>query len=367
MDVLLSTYNEPVRKHETFKPVSVITTPAGETVLDFGQNLVGWVEVKATGNPGDTIRIRHAEVLDKKGNFYTENLRIAKATATYILDGRERVFEPHFTFFGFRYIKVEGYRDAIKPENFTAVALYSDMKPTGKFSSSNALLNQLQHNIQWGQRGNFLDVPTDCPQRQDERLGWTGDAQAAFSRTATFNFGVNNFFAKWLHDVAADQQPNGLVPSVIPNVLGPNSGGSTGWADVSTIIPWNMYLAYGDKRILDDQYASMKAWVEYMRGQSKNDLWQSGYHYGDWLFYRPSDDNDGRSAVTDKYLIAQCFYAHSTQLLINAAEVTGHKEDVETYTSLLQKDKNRFSERIPDAQRPAGIGYTNGVCAGPLL
>jgi alpha-L-rhamnosidase len=198
----------------------------------------------------------------------------------------------------------------------------------------------LQHNIQWGQKGNFLDVPTDCPQR-DERLGWTGDAQV-FSRTASFNMGVNNFFDKWMKDVAADQLPNGSVPFVIPNVLGPNAGGSAGWADVATIIPWNIYLAYGDKNILEQQYSSMKAWVEYMHNKSVNDLWNTGFHFGDWLFYRPTDDNDGRAAVTDKYLIAQCFYAHSTQLLINAARVLGKTEDVESYSTLLQKIKDAF-------------------------
>ena len=340
-DVLIATCNEPVKKHETFKPVKVLTTPNGKTVLDFGQNLVGWVTVKAKGNSGDSIVIRHAEVLDKQGNFYTENLRAAKATATYILDGKEeKLLEPHFTFFGFRYIMVEGYPGEIKPENFTAVALYSSMPATGSFTCSNPLLNQLQHNIQWGQRGNFLDVPTDCPQR-DERLGWTGDAQA-FSRTASFNFGVNNFFAKWLRDVAADQRADGLVPHVIPNVLGPNDGASTGWADVSTILPWNMYLAYGDKRILDSQYKSMKAWVNYMQTNSKNDLWQTGFHFGDWLFYRPFDDNDGKAAVTDKYLIAQCFYAHSTDLLIKTATLLGNTEDAATYKALLEKIKAAF-------------------------
>jgi alpha-L-rhamnosidase len=340
-NILTATYNEPVKKQETFKPIKVLTTPNGKTVLDFGQNLVGWVMVKAKGNSGDSIVIKHAEVLDKYGNFYTDNLRAAKATATYILDGKgEKILEPQFTFFGFRYIQVEGFPGEIKPENFTAVALYSDMAPTGNFSCSHPLLNQLQHNIQWGQRGNFLDVPTDCPQR-DERLGWTGDAQA-FSRTAAFNFGVNNFFAKWLRDVEADQAANGLIPSVIPNVLGANSGGSTGWADVATILPWNMYLAYGDKRILENQYKSMKAWVGYMQAQSKNDLWQTGFHYGDWLFFRPFDDNDGRAAVTDKYLIAQCFYAHSTQLLINTAKLLAHNEDAATYQALLEKIKAAF-------------------------
>ena len=339
-DVLIATYNEPVKKQETFKPVKIFTTPKGEKVIDFGQNLVGWVIVKANGKAGDKITIRHAEVLDKHGNFYIENLRVANATATYYLSGKgEDVFEPHFTFYGFRYIKIDGVDD-IRPDNFTAVALYSDMKLTGSFTSSHPLLNQLQHNIQWGQRGNFLDVPTDCPQR-DERLGWTGDAQA-FSRTAAFNFGVNNFFAKWLRDVEADQLPNGSVPFVIPNVLGAGAAGSTGWADAATIIPWNMYLAYGDKKILETQYNSMSAWVGFMEKASKDHLWNTGFHFGDWLFYRPFDDNDGRSAVTDKYLIAQCFFAHSVQIMINTAKVLGKNDDVAKYTSLLQKIKEAF-------------------------
>src|SRR5688572_19703244 len=329
---LVATCNEPVKKQETFKPVKIFKTPKGEQIIDFGQNLVGWVMVKAKGKQGDKITIQHAEVLDKMGNFYIENLRAAKATAQYILNGEEKIFEPHFTFFGFRYIKVEGFPGELDPENFTAVALYSAMKPNGTFTSSNPLINQLQHNIQWGQRGNFLDVPTDCPQR-DERLGWTGDAQA-FSRTAAFNFGVNNFFAKWMKDVAADQI-NGNVPFVVPNVLGEGSGGSAGWADVATIIPWNMYLAYGDKSILEDQYESMKAWIGFMERNSTSFLWNKGFHFGDWLFYRPFDDNDGTSAVTDKYLIAQCFFAHSTDLVIKTARVLGKTDDVSKYTALL--------------------------------
>jgi alpha-L-rhamnosidase len=339
--ILVATQNEPVKKHETFKPVNIFTTPKGEQVIDFGQNLVGFVELKVKGSAGNTITISHAEVLDKSGNFYTENLRAAKEQDVYILKGGgAEYFEPHFTFQGFRYIKVEGFPGKLLPENFTAVALYSDMQPTGNFSCSNPLINQLQHNIQWGQKGNFLDVPTDCPQR-DERLGWTGDAQV-FSRTATFNMNVNNFFAKWLKDVAADQFANGSVPFVIPNVLGPGAGGSTGWADVSTVIPWNVYLAYGDKKVLEDQYTSMKRWVGYMTDSAKDNLWSTGFHFGDWLFYRPEDDNDGRSAVTDKYLIAQCFYAYSTQLVINAAKVLHKEDDVASYTALLEKIKEAF-------------------------
>lgn len=360
---LITTVNEPIRKHEQFKPVKIFTTPAGEKVMDFGQNLVGWVQVRLKGRSGDSIVLQHAEVLDKNGNFYTANLRHAKQKNTYVFKGNgTELFEPHFTFQGFRYVKITGFTGEIAPDNFTAFALYSDMPATGSFSCSNPLINQLQHNIQWGQRGNFLDVPTDCPQR-DERLGWTGDAQA-FSRTAAFNFQVNNFFAKWLKDVAADQRADGSVPFVVPNVLGPNDMGSAGWADVATIVPWNMYLAYDDKRLLEEQYPSMRSWVEYMHGKSVNDLWNTGFHFGDWLFYHPDDDLDGRAAITDKYLIAQCFYAHSTQLLINAAQVLGKTADVTTYTELLQRIKTAFlKEYVTPSGRLVSSSQTAYVLA----
>lgn len=339
--ILIATYNEPVKKHETFKPVKIFKTPSGEEVIDFGQNLVGFVRVRVKGKPGDKVVLHHAEVLDKAGNFYTENLRGANQKNTYLLKGEgEEIFEPHFTFQGFRYVKVDSFPGGLKPENFTAVALYSDMKPTGIFSTSDTLLNQLQHNIQWGQKGNFLDIPTDCPQR-DERLGWTGDAQV-FARTAAFNMGVDNFFDKWLKDLTADQLSNGSVPHVVPNVLHANSNGSAGWADAATIIPWNMYLAYGNKRILEQQYPSMKAWVGYIEQKSQNYLWNTGTHFGDWLSYTPANDRFGLAAITDKHLIAQCFFAHSTQLMINAAEVLGKTEDILKYNKLLQNVKNAF-------------------------
>jgi len=339
-DILVATWNEPVRKKETFAPVKIFKTPSGDQVIDFGQNLVGWVQMKVTGKSGTKVVLSHAEVLDKNGNFYIENLRQAKAQDIFYLKGEgTEVFEPHFTWHGFRYLKIEGYPGELRPENFSAVAIYSDMEPTGSFNSSNELINKLQHNIQWGQKGNFLDVPTDCPQR-DERLGWTGDAQV-FSRTAAFNMNVNSFFAKWLKDVEADQV-EGKVPFVVPNVLGTGAVNSTGWADVATIVPWNMYLVYGDKKLLEQQYGSMKAYVESIRKIARNDLWNTGFHFGDWLFYHPDDDNDGRAAVTDKYLIAQCFYAHSTQLLINAAKVLGKSEDEAFYTLLLNKIKDAF-------------------------
>jgi alpha-L-rhamnosidase len=340
-DDLIASYSPPIRKHETFHPLKIFKTPKGETVVDFGQNLVGWVQLKVKGNAGDSVVLKHAEVLDSQGNFYTDNLRSAKQEVKYILKGgNEEVFEPHFTYFGFRYVLVEGYPGELTGESLTAIALYSDLQQTGTFSCSNTLINQLYHNIQWGQKGNFLDIPTDCPQR-DERLGWTGDAQV-FSRTGALNMNVCTFFTKWLKDLAADQHADGSVPYVIPNCLDTSSAASAGWSDASTIIPWNMYLAYGDKRILEQQYSSMKAWVGYVEGKCRKYLWNSGFHFGDWLFYRPDDDNDGRSAVTDKYLIAQAFFAHSTRLLLQTAQVLGKQEDVKRYSDLLEHVTSAF-------------------------
>ncbi|PWS26470.1 alpha-L-rhamnosidase [Pedobacter yonginense] len=352
-----------VSKHEEFKALKIFKTPAGETVVDFGQNLVGWVMVKAKGASGTKITISHAEVLDKAGNFYTTNLRSAKQQNTYIVNGgAPQIFEPHFTFQGFRYVKIQGFPGTLKLEDLTAVAVYSDMNTTGTFATSNTLLNQLQHNIQWGQKGNFVDVPTDCPQR-DERLGWTGDAQA-FASTAAYNMDVSGFFTKWLKDVSADQLPNGSVPYVVPNVLNERDAGSAGWGDVATIIPWDLYVAYGDKGILEAQYPSMKKWVDYISSVSQNNLWNSGSHFGDWLFYRPNDDNDGRAAVTDKYMIAQTFYAHSTQMLLNAAKVLNKTEDVEKYSALLKKIKKAYvSENMTENGKLASNTQTAYVLA----
>lgn len=342
-DGLVGMNAPPVKKQERFKVKNITRTPQGDLIVDFGQNLVGWVELKAKGAQGTKITLSHAEVLDKAGNFYTTNLRTAKQQNIYLLDDNtEQIFSPHFSFQGFRYLKVEGYPGELTPEDLTAVALYSDMPQTGTFETSNPLLNQLQHNIVWGQKGNFVDVPTDCPQR-DERLGWTGDAQAFFN-TAAFNMDVSGFFVKWLLDVRADQHASGSIPFVIPDVLTSNDAGAAGWGDVATIVPWGMYYVYGDTCILENQYSSMQAWVDFITAKSPQHLWNNGFHFGDWLFYRPDDDNDGRAAVTDKYLIAQCFYAHSTQLLINAANVLGKTEDEKRYKDQLERIKQAFQQ-----------------------
>lgn len=361
-DHLIAMYGPPVTKHEKFTPIQVLTTPEGDRVVDFGQNLVGWVQFRLKGKAGDTLRLFHGEVLDQKGNFYNKNLRTAKQEITYVFkDGDAETYEPHFTFQGFRYVKIQGYTGPIDSTNFVAYALYSDMGQTGNFSTSNELVNQLQHNIQWGQKGNFIDIPTDCPQR-DERMGWTGDAQA-FCSTATFNMNVASFFTKWLKDLSADQLKNGAVPYVIPNVLDSTYVAASGWSDVATIAPWTIYLAYGDKQILQQQYASMQSWVSYIQSHSRNNLWDTGNHFGDWLFYSGTDYEDG-AALTDKNLIAQAFYAYSTQLLINAAKVLGRDEDVRIYTLLLNSIKKAFqTEYVTPSGRMISGTQTSYVLA----
>lgn len=342
--VLIATETVPVRKIEEITPIKIWRTPQGTLVADFGQNLVGWIKLKVEGKAGETVSIRHAEVLDKEGEFYTENLRAAKAMLEYTLkgDGLE-VYEPSFTFMGFRYIAVEGFPGELKPENITAVVIHSDMEPTGTFECSNPLINQLQHNIVWGQKGNFLDVPTDCPQR-DERLGWTGDAQA-FCRTAAFNMDVSAFFTKWLKDLSADQTEEGAVPFVIPNALRQTST-SAGWGDVATIAPWTMYLVYGDKELLETQYPSMKAYVDYIRKTAGDTyLWKGGSVFGDWLYYKPKmTSHTEPDGYTDPDMIATMFFAYSSQLVSKAAEVLGKQSDATFYANLYEKIKSVFQE-----------------------
>ncbi|HEY6329155.1 MAG TPA: glycoside hydrolase family 78 protein [Blastocatellia bacterium] len=341
---LIATEGPPVRRIQELKPVKIFKTPGGDIVADTGQNMVGWVRLRVQGPAGATVTLRHAEVLDKQGNFYTENLRGARATVRYTLKGGgPEVFEPHFTFQGFRYVAIDGYPGEVTPESLTGIVIHSDMEPTSEFETSKPLVNQLQHNIIWGQKGNFLDVPTDCPQR-DERLGWTGDAQV-FSSTAAFNMDVAAFFTKWLKDLAADQYPTGSVPFVIPDILGGKgavAGGSAAWADSSVIIPWNMYRAYGDKGILEQQYPSMKAWVEYMRKRAGDEyVWKNDFHFGDWLAFS-STAADYPGATTGKDLIATAFFAHSTDLLQRIATVLGKQEDAAEFANLLTKIKAAF-------------------------
>lgn len=339
-EILIAPQGVPVKAVEEIKPIQLITTPKGEMVFDLGQNMVGWVRLKVEGEKGDRISLKFAEVLDKEGNFYTANLRSAKCTDTYILkgDGKE-IYEPKFTFHGFRYVMLEGSKKAPALDDITGVVICSDMKKTGDFSCSDKLINQLQSNIQWGQKGNFLDVPTDCPQR-DERLGWTGDAQV-FAPTAAFNFNVAAFYTKWMKDLTADQSPNGKVPHVIPDVL-KGSGGSTAWADAAIIVPWTTYLAYGDKRILEEQYSSMKAWVGFMQEKAgENHLWTGGDHFGDWLAFA-TQRSDYPGATTEKDLIATAYYSYSSGLLAKIAKIIGKETDAHKYAKLSVDIKKAF-------------------------
>jgi alpha-L-rhamnosidase len=334
-----------VKAIEELKVMKVLKTPAGDTVLDMGQNMVGWVKFRVAAPAGTTITLRHAEVLDSKGNFYTQNLRTAKQAIRYTAKGQGvETYEPHFTFQGFRYVAVSGWPGEVKPEDFTGVVVHSAMGRTGTFESSSPLLNQLEHNIIWGQKGNFVDVPTDCPQR-DERLGWTGDAQV-FAPTASFNFDTAGFYTKWLKDMALDQQDDGAVPFVIPNVLTHDTrkgaSASAGWADVAVVLPWTVYQAFGDKRILEEQYPSMKAWVEWMRRQAgPSYIWSKGFSFGDWLAFATTNA-DYPGATTDKDLIQTAYFAHSTALLAKTADALGKKEDAAEYSELGEKIKAAF-------------------------
>ena len=272
--------------------LEIIRTPKGETVLDFGQNMAGRIAVTASGKAGDVIELHCFEVLDSQGNVYLDNLRAAKATMKYIFSKEGTVtWHPRFTYMGFRYALVVSCPGELKKENFTAYTLHSEMRATGRIVCSNPLLNQLHHNYLWGMKGNFLDVPTDCPQR-DERLGWTGDAQI-FCRTASYLANTYTFFRKWLRDVEADQTPEGGVPHVVPNIeegrtdgnwllsQGPHSAAA--WADVAVIMPWTMYLMFGDKEILRRQYGSMKGWITFMKEHSQDYIWNYKLQFGDWV------------------------------------------------------------------------------------
>lgn len=346
---LIAPVGPPVRRIEERRPVRIFRTPEGDTVADFGQNLVGWVRLEVTGPAGTTVRLRHAEALDSNGNFYTRNLRSAKQEVRYTLAGRGReVFEPHFTFQGFRYVAIAGFPGKLTPPALTAVVIHSDMARNGEFSSSNQAVNQLYRNITWGQRGNFLDVPTDCPQR-DERMGWTGDAEV-FSATAALNMDVSGFFRKWLGDLSVDQDKDGRVPYVIPDAVHPPGSkpetGAAGWGDAATVIPWNLYEAYADVGVLDAQYDSMRRWVEYERKRSGDDfIWDGDFQFGDWLdFFGAANRTNFGSTSSD--LVATAYFAHSTDILRHAAEVLGKHDDVARYAELFERIKGAFQARF---------------------
>ncbi len=343
--MLIPQENVPTVIVRELKPERVLRSPTGETILDFGQNLTGWVSYSVTGEAGTLVELTHAEELDAFGNLYVDNLRSAKQKTSYICrgTGNER-YETRFSFQGFRYVKVSGYPGDLLPESFTAHVVSSDLEETGTFECSDPLVNRLQSNIVWGQRGNFLDVPTDCPQR-DERLGYTGDAQV-FVRTAAHNMNVAVFFAKWLRDLKADQLPNGGVPHTIPDTLpGWEMHSASGWGDAAVICPWTIYSCYGDSRVLEEQYDSMKAWVEFLRESGEQEfLRNEGFQYGDWLALdAPAGSYAG---ATPKDLIATAFYAYSVSLLAKSARALGKEGDVALYEELFANVRDSFNREF---------------------
>ena len=329
----------PVCINEEIKPVALIHTPAGETVLDMGQNLTGWLRFKTSAPAGTRIHLQFGEVL-QGGNFFRDNLRTAKAEYIYIADGTDAVVEPYFTFFGFRYVKISGWVGDLNLEDFTGCVLYSRMEIIGEIKTANEKVNQLFKNVMWGQKGNFLDIPTDCPQR-DERLGWTGDTQV-FSGTACFNMDVSAFLSKYVYDLAKEQsKTGGMVPHIVP-MANLSRGGSSAWGDAATIVPWNLYEFYGDIAILEAQFESMRAWVDYIReideASGGKRLWTEGSHFGDWLAL-DAPDPVSRKGGTPEDFIASAFYCFSARLVARAAAVLGKDELADTYGRLSAEVK----------------------------
>ncbi|MBE5966524.1 MAG: alfa-L-rhamnosidase RamA [Lachnospiraceae bacterium] len=341
----------PVRIMEELKPVKVIHTPKKETVLDMGQNMVGWVRFQIHAPKDSVIFLQYGEEL-QEGCFYRENLRSAKAEFKFISDGTPQEVQPHFTFYGFRYIKVEGWHGEVNAEDFTGCVVYSALELRGNIETSNPMVNRLVQNALWGQKGNFLDVPTDCPQR-DERMGWTGDAQV-FSGTACFNMDCDAFYHKFLYDLAKEQSRigTGIVPHVVPTFgmsHGGNdtlSGGSSAWSEAATVIPWNLFLHYGDKTILTQQFDSMKAYVDYIRKQDDGKrLWNTGFHFGDWLALDGAGEYDPFGG-TPTDLIATAYYAYSSELVAKAARILGKEKEAKEYHQLSMEIKEAFCEEF---------------------
>ncbi len=340
-----------VGKMEHLQAREVLMTPKGETVIDFGQNLSGRVHFKVQAEEGSEIVLKCFETLDADGNVYTANLRSARQEIRYICRGGGREeYHPLFTFMGFRYVQVLKWPGEVKREDFSAYALYSRMEQTGTFRCSHPLVNRLQQNILWGLKGNFLDIPTDCPQR-DERVGWTGDAQI-FCRTACYLMNAYTFFRKWLKDVAADQTPEGGVPHVVPDIISGKEEGdwllsqgthsAAAWADVAVINPWTLYLIYGDRTILEEQYDSMKKWIGFMEAHSVDYIWNYKLQFGDWVAL---DAEEGSYfGATPNDLTCTAYFAYSTGLFAKIADILGKPEDAAYYGALYEKILEKFRD-----------------------
>lgn len=330
----------PVRCVESLAVREVITSRSGKTILDFGQNLVGRLRIRVTGSAGDVITLRHAEVLEH-GELATGPLRAAKATDTYTLAGDgEQTWAPRFTFHGFRYAEITGWPGDLDPTAVTAEVLHSDMERTGWFAASDPLVDRLHQNVVWGMRGNFVDVPTDCPQR-DERLGWTGDLQV-FAPTAEYLFDSAGFLTSWLKDLAAEQQRHGGTTMVVPAITTGYQGPMAGWADAATVVPWTLYRAYGDLEVLRTQFGSMAAWVDEVAAAAGEDrVWSAGFQFGDWL---DPTAPAGRPEAAQTYseIVATAYFARSARIVADAAAVLGRHEEAARYGGLADEVSSAF-------------------------
>lgn len=336
---------------EEIKPKTIFKTPEGDTVIDFGQNFSGWIKIKAKGNVGDKIELNCFEVLDKESNVYTENLLTAKQTTIYKFAKNHSIeYIPHFTFFGFRYAKIAHFPKNPTIENFTGYVLHTKMEHTGEIITSNKMLNKLNHNILWGLKSNFVDIPTDCPQR-DERLGWTGDAQI-FAPSANFLMNSFQFYSKWLKDLLLDQTKEGGVPHIVPDILTQNSNehsllkkgtdSAAAWADAAVIIPWILYKTYGTKNILIQQYSSMKNWIDFMKNHSKDYIWSYKLQFGDWVAL--DGEKGSHFGATPTNLICAAYCAYSTEIFIKTAKILNKIDDVEKYTELYKNVVEKYQK-----------------------
>jgi alpha-L-rhamnosidase len=335
--------DQPVRQTGELHPKTVKETVPGRWTYDFGQNMVGVLRLAVSAPAGTKVTLRHAEMLNPDGSIYVTNLRGAPSIDTYICKGEgKETWQPRFTFHGFRYVEISGLPQPPSLDTITGIVLGTDFPHTGQFSCSNPDINQLQSNIQWGMRGNYLSVPTDCPQR-DERMGWMGDAEA-FIRTATYNGDVAAFFTKWLVDVDDAQKPDGAYTDVSPSPSG-NGGGNGGvpaWADAGVICPWTIYLMYGDKRILEQHLPNMKRWVDWCQSHSTGLIrdHDRGPDYGDWLW---------QGEDTSKELIGTAYFAYSTSLLAKSYTAVGDTANADKYQQLFEQIKAAFNQRYVEA------------------
>ncbi|WP_324012472.1 family 78 glycoside hydrolase catalytic domain [Microbacterium sp. JZ37] len=330
----------PVRVVERIPVQRVLTSPSGATILDFGQNLVGRLRLTVEGEAGTRVTLRHAEVLEG-GELAVAPLRGAKATDSYTLVGvGTESWAPRFTFHGFRYAEVTGWPGPIDPEAVTAEVLHSDMQRTGWFETDHPLVNRLHENVVWGMRGNFVDVPTDCPQR-DERLGWTGDLQV-FAPTATYLYDSAGFLVSWLKDLAAEQRKYGGTTMVVPAIVTGYTGPTAGWADAATVVPWTLYQAYGDIGVLETQFESMAAWVDEVTAAAGPDrIWSAGFQFGDWLDPTAPADRP-EQAQTYPEIVATAYFARSARIVADAAALLGRSADAERYGALASEVKAAF-------------------------